>query len=75
MNDTMSHVMADDIPFGGVGPSGMGHYHGKEGFDTFSNQKGVVTKGRINSTDMVGAPWDSFVFKLLVALAGTHNRT
>ena len=32
INDTMSHVMADDIPFGGIGPSGMGHYHGEEGF-------------------------------------------
>ena len=34
INDTMSHVMADDIPFGGIGPSGMGHYHGEEGFRT-----------------------------------------
>ncbi|MCG8443127.1 MAG: coniferyl aldehyde dehydrogenase, partial [Caulobacterales bacterium] len=41
VNDTMSHVMADDIPFGGVGPSGMGHYHGEEGFRAFSKAKGV----------------------------------
>lgn len=68
INDTMSHVMVDDIPFGGVGPSGIGHYHGKEGFDTFSNLKGVVSKGRINSTALVGAPWDRPMFRILAAM-------
>lgn len=65
INDTMSHVMADDIPFGGIGPSGMGHYHGKEGFLNFSKAKGVVRKGRINVSSLVGAPWDRSVFRLL----------
>ncbi len=68
INDTLSHVMADDIPFGGVGPSGMGHYHGQEGFETFSNMRGVVMKGRINSTALVGPPWDRFFFRSLVSL-------
>jgi len=68
INDTLSHVMADDIPFGGVGPSGMGHYHGKEGFETFSNMRSVVAKGRVNSTAVVGAPWDRFMFRSLVSL-------
>lgn len=68
INDTMSHVMTDDIPFGGVGPSGVGHYHGKEGFETFSNLKGVVSKGRINSTAFVGAPWDRPIFRSLTAM-------
>ena len=68
INDTLSHVMADDIPFGGVGPSGMGHYHGREGFEQFSNMRGVVRKGRFNSTSLVGPPWDRFVFRSLVSL-------
>ena len=42
INDTAQHVAADDAPFGGVGNSGMGHYHGHEGFQTFSKAKTVL---------------------------------
>lgn len=42
INDTAMHVMADDAPFGGVGYSGIGHYHGFEGFQTFSKAKTVL---------------------------------
>jgi coniferyl-aldehyde dehydrogenase len=42
INDTLLHITLDDLPFGGVGASGMGRYHGKEGFDTFSHQKSVL---------------------------------
>ena len=41
INDTLMHYMQDDMPFGGVGPSGMGVYHTGEGFDTFSHLKPV----------------------------------
>ncbi|QIA63207.1 aldehyde dehydrogenase family protein [Vibrio astriarenae] len=41
INETVFHVGAEDAPFGGVGPSGMGHYHGVEGFRTFSHAKTV----------------------------------
>jgi coniferyl-aldehyde dehydrogenase len=41
INDTLLHIAAEDLPFGGVGASGMGHYHGQEGFDTFSKLKPV----------------------------------
>lgn len=44
INDTMSHVGADDLPFGGVGASGMGKYHGHEGFLAMSNAKAVLEK-------------------------------
>lgn len=44
INDTISHVGVDDLPFGGVGPSGMGRYHGKEGFLTLSNPRGILEK-------------------------------
>ncbi|QBY05598.1 coniferyl aldehyde dehydrogenase [Thalassotalea sp. HSM 43] len=42
INDTALHVAADDAPFGGVGNSGIGHYHGHEGFLTFSKAKTVL---------------------------------
>jgi len=42
INDAMVHFASDALPFGGVGESGMGAYHGKAGFDTFTHYKGVV---------------------------------
>lgn len=66
INDSMTHVMADDIPFGGIGPSGMGHYHGKEGFLTFSKAKGVVRKGKINATAFVAPPWGNVMYRGLM---------
>lgn len=44
INDTATHLTTENIPFGGVGASGMGSYHGKHGFTTFSHQKGVLIK-------------------------------
>lgn len=49
LNDSLVHVGQDDLPFGGVGPSGLGHYHGHEGFLTFSHAKAVHRKGRFGS--------------------------
>ncbi len=45
VNNISLHVAQEDLPFGGVGPSGMGPYHGQAGFDTFSKQKPVSTTG------------------------------
>ncbi len=44
VNDTIIHLMPHNLPFGGVGNSGMGKYHGKFGFDEFSNTKSIVKK-------------------------------
>ena len=44
VNGTMMHVTVPELPFGGVGPSGMGAYHGKAGFDVFSHRKSVLVK-------------------------------
>ena len=44
VNDTIMHIATNNMPFGGVGDSGMGGYHGKFGFDTFSHKKSVVKK-------------------------------
>jgi acyl-CoA reductase-like NAD-dependent aldehyde dehydrogenase len=45
INDTILQVGVENLPFGGVGPSGMGAYHGKSSFDTFSHYKSVLKKG------------------------------
>lgn len=45
VNDTVVHLVNHGLPFGGVGNSGMGRYHGKFGFDTFTHYKGVLKKG------------------------------
>ena len=44
VNHTLLQFVPPDLPFGGVGPSGMGRYHGKAGFEAFSNMKGVLSK-------------------------------
>ena len=44
VNETLMHFGQDDLPFGGVGPSGMGHYHGREGFETFSKKKPIFRR-------------------------------
>jgi acyl-CoA reductase-like NAD-dependent aldehyde dehydrogenase len=49
INDTLMHYMQDDMPFGGVGPSGMGSYHTGEGFDTFSHLKPVFKQRGLGS--------------------------
>lgn len=44
INDTIIHLATSNMPFGGVGNSGMGGYHGKEGFKTFTHYKSIVDK-------------------------------
>lgn len=57
INETVFHVAADDAPFGGIGPSGMGHYHGHEGFLTFSKAKTVLRRGRLSTGGLVHPPY------------------
>ena len=56
VNDTLLHIAAEDLPFGGVGPSGMGHYHGQEGFDTFSKLKPVFRRRWLGLGRMLRPP-------------------
>jgi coniferyl-aldehyde dehydrogenase len=48
----MTHVSIDDLPFGGVGPSGMGAYHGIHGFRQFSHAKPVVKQSEIGESNL-----------------------
>lgn len=68
LNDTLLHVAQDDLPFGGVGPSGMGHYHGHEGFLTFSKAKGVFIKQRVNAARLIYPPYGKTIQKLVYRL-------
>ncbi|WP_299793598.1 coniferyl aldehyde dehydrogenase [uncultured Shewanella sp.] len=65
INETVFHVAADDAPFGGIGPSGMGHYHGKEGFLTLSHAKTVLSRGKLNTGKFVHPPYGNPIQKLL----------
>jgi aldehyde dehydrogenase (NAD+)/coniferyl-aldehyde dehydrogenase len=57
VNNTAFHVAQEDLPFGGVGPSGMGHYHGEAGFDTFSKLKPVFFDGRFSASRLLMPPY------------------
>ena len=57
VNDTLMHYAQDDLPFGGVGASGMGAYHGEEGFRSLSHAKGVFVQARWNFSGLVRAPF------------------
>ncbi len=65
INDTLSHVVQNDLPFGGVGYSGMGKYHAREGFMTFSASKSIYKRGRFNTAKMV-QPTYGKVFQRLI---------
>lgn len=65
INDTVSHVAQEDLPFGGVGPSGMGKYHAIEGFRTFSAAKPVLKRGRYYSAKMAFPPYNKFIHRLI----------
>jgi len=66
INDTITHVAADDAPFGGIGDSGMGHYHGREGFLTLSKAKTVLAQGKINTGKLVHPPYNRLIQKLML---------
>lgn len=69
VNDVVMHVAQEDLPFGGVGPSGMGAYHGFDGFKTFSHAKSIFTQSKVNIAELAGLrpPYGE---KLLKAVRG-----
>lgn len=65
INDVIMHVSMEDLPFGGVGPSGMGSYHGREGFKTFSHARAVLKQTKINVGAMMRPPYGDKVRKMV----------
>ena len=65
INDTIYHLAQHNLPFGGVGASGMGHYHGFDGFKTFSKKRAVMHQKRIAATDLLHPPYTDLKKKLV----------
>lgn len=73
INHAILHVGQHDLPFGGIGDSGMGHYHGYEGFITFSKLRPVFKQGAYNSVSMLLPPYGKLAEKMtdwLIKLKG-----
>ncbi|WP_333680882.1 coniferyl aldehyde dehydrogenase [Dyella sp.] len=68
LNDTIYHIAQHRLPFGGVGPSGMGGYHGEAGFRTFSHMKPVFRQARINGARLFNPPYGKRFRQLLEIL-------
>ena len=69
INDCLVHLAQDGLPFGGVGPSGQGHYHGEYGFRQFSKEKPVFLQSRWSAGGLVYPPYTPRVQRLLRWLA------
>ena len=65
INDTIIHIATKNLPFGGIGNSGMGRYHGKYTFDTFSHEKSVVKKYTWLDLHMRYQPYTTWKEKLI----------
>jgi len=65
VNDCIFHVGQTGLPFGGIGPSGMGHYHGYHGFETFSKKKGVFVEGRWTPLSLLRPPYGGMARRIL----------
>jgi coniferyl-aldehyde dehydrogenase len=70
VNDTIFHIAQNDLPFGGVGPSGMGAYHGFDGFLTFSKKKGVFQQSRFTTLGLFRPPYTTLARRMTSILIG-----
>lgn len=68
VNDALFHVGQHDLPFGGVGDSGMGHYHGREGFETFSKMRPVFYQARFSTLKFLWPPYGKLAERVLAFL-------
>ncbi len=68
VNDTLYHIAQHHLPFGGVGPSGIGGYHGEAGFRTFSHLKPVFRQARLNGAGLLNPPYGERFRKVLALL-------
>lgn len=68
VNDTVVHIANSRLPFGGVGYSGMGHYHGKQSFDTFTHEKSMLKKSNKIDLPVRYHPYTSYKEKIIELL-------
>jgi coniferyl-aldehyde dehydrogenase len=65
VNDVIFHIAQNNLPFGGVSASGMGHYHGRAGFETFSKKKGVFLQSRFSSLKFLRPPYGPLADRII----------
>lgn len=65
INDCALHFAQAELPFGGVGPSGMGHYHGRHGFETFSKRMPVFRQARFSGFWLLKPPYQGLAAKMI----------
>ena len=65
VNGTILHLLSPELPFGGVGPSGMGTYHGRFSFETFSHKKSVLSRGLRFDPKLMYPPYSNLKTRLL----------
>jgi len=65
MNTVLTHVAQDDLPFGGIGASGMGKYHGPEGFFSLSHERSMMSNSKLYSLKFILPPFNKPLYKLI----------
>jgi aldehyde dehydrogenase (NAD+) len=65
INDTLVHLTVPEMPFGGVGASGMGAYHGKDSFLTFTHRRGFLKRSNLIDPNMRYPPYTSGKFNIV----------
>jgi len=65
VNGTLLHIAQEGLPFGGVGASGIGHYHGRAGFERFTHARGVFRTGFFNTASWLAPPYGARAKRLL----------
>lgn len=65
VNETLFHLAQPNLPFGGVGSSGMGNYHGQYSFEVFSHQKSVLKQSRLNAISLLLPPYGKVFWKMM----------
>jgi coniferyl-aldehyde dehydrogenase len=68
LNDCVFHVGHAGLPFGGIGPSGMGRYHGIDGFEAFSHKRGIFVQRRLAPLGLVRPPYGPTAQRIIKAL-------
>jgi acyl-CoA reductase-like NAD-dependent aldehyde dehydrogenase len=68
VNGTLLHIAQEDLPFGGIGPSGMGYYHGLAGFERFTHPRAVFRTGFFNAANLLAPPYGKRTKRLLKLL-------
>jgi acyl-CoA reductase-like NAD-dependent aldehyde dehydrogenase len=73
VNETLVQFAQEGVPFGGVGESGMGSYHGQNGFQAFSHMKSVYYQSRINFNGLVRAPYTNLKKKVVALVSALYS--